>query len=166
MAMNETIVTVRGNLAADPEHRRLSDGSDVVNFRVGSTTRHFSNNEYVDGPTSWYNVSAWRHLGLNCVESLRKGQPVVVQGRLRVRQWSDLDANGAERSGTSVNIEAITVGHDLALGTSQYRRVLRAERLERPGQDELDETLDRMAGRRAPVADADGVVVEPEPSVP
>jgi single-strand DNA-binding protein len=163
MAHNETIVTIRGNLAADPEHKRLSDGSDVVNFRIGSTPRHYSNGQFVDGPTSWYNVSAWRNIGVNCADSLRKGHPVIVQGRLKVRQWSDTDAGGNGRNGTSVDVDAIAVGHDLALGTTQYHRVVRVEKFERQGQEEVDEMLDRMAGRYddPPAVDADGVILDP-----
>ena len=162
MALNETIVTICGNLAATPEHKRLSDGSDVVNFRIASTPRQYSDGQYVDGPTSWYQVSAWGSIGLNCVASLRKGQRVIVQGRLRIRQWSKVDDDGNEQLGRSADIKAYAVGHDLAWGTSEFKRVVRAEKIEHPGQEEADALADEMAARQEdlPRVDADGVILE------
>lgn len=162
--MNETIVTVCGNLAADPEHRRLDDGTDIANFRIGTSPRRFQDGQFVDGPTSWYQVSAWGGLALNCLESLSRGQRVIVTGSLRVRPWSKLADDGTEIHGKSVDIRANAVGHDLMWGTTTYRRVVRAERVEQPGQEEADELSDEISARFEGLSrvDVDGVIHDPE----
>jgi single-strand DNA-binding protein len=127
--MDNTVVVV-GNLAADPEYRRLDNQVEVANFRVGSTRRRFDRGTgtWMDGETSWWRVSCWRGLAANAAKSLRKGERVVVVGRVRTSSWETEDG----RSGTSVEIEAEAVGHDLAWGTSEFQRVVRSERLELP----------------------------------
>lgn len=116
--MNDTI-TITGNLAADPELRRTSQGVPVVNFRVGSSVRRFDKSEGVwnDESTNWYSVSAFRALGQNAFQSLRKGSPVVVSGRLVLRSW---ESNGTTR--TSADIEAEAIGHDLRWGAITLER--------------------------------------------
>ncbi|MDE0546946.1 single-stranded DNA-binding protein [Microbacterium sp. C7(2022)] len=116
--MNDTI-TITGNLAADPEMRRTSQGVPVVNFRVGSSVRRFDRAQgtWTDESTNWYSVSAFRGLGQNAFHSLRKGSPVVVSGRLVLRTW---DANGTMR--TSADIEAEAIGHDLRWGVVTMER--------------------------------------------
>ncbi len=163
MAMNDTIVTICGNLGADPEHRRLDDGTDIASFRVGTSARRYVDGQFVDGPTSWYQVSAWGGLALNCIESLSRGQRVIVQGSLRVREWRKLDENGKEVPGRSVDLRAVAVGHDLVWGTTTYRRVVRTERIEHPAQEEADALADEAAARYEDMrVDADGVIHDPE----
>ena len=146
--MQDNTVVVVGNLAADPEYRRLDNDTEVTNFRIGSTKRRFerSANAWVDGQTSWWRVSCWRGLAANAAASLRKGDRVVVVGRVRTTTW---EKDG--RSGTSVEIDADAVGHDLAWGTSTFRRVVRTERLELPTVE------DRETGLRV---DANGELVD------
>ena len=122
--MNESYVTVSGNVVNDPQLRSTKDGTQpFVTFRLASTSRRvdYRTGEIVDTGTNFFNVIAWRNFALNVVESLAKGQPVVVHGRLRVNQWR---AEG--KSGTDVEIDALTIGHDLKMGRSKFARVARA----------------------------------------
>jgi single-strand DNA-binding protein len=71
----------------------------------------------VDNGTNWYTVTAFRQLALNTNSSLRKGERVVVSGRLRMRDWT-----AGERAGTSIEIDADAIGHDLSWGTASFTR--------------------------------------------
>lgn len=112
-------ITVRGFVATDPTIRNAQAGFPVGNFRLAATDRRFDReqNAWVDGNTNWFTVNLFRSLAQNAFTSLRKGQPVVVTGRLKVRPWET-----EERSGTAVEIEADTIGHDLSLGTATFQR--------------------------------------------
>lgn len=160
----DNIVTVCGNVVADPRYRRTDDGLDICSFRIGATPRRFDRGvqQWVDGPTSWFSVTAWRGLAANCAVSLHRGERVVVQGRLRTRDWTTEDG----KSGTSVEIDAVAVGHDLTWGTTSFTRVVRTEKLDVPGREEADELVDDVEGRGRLRADADGVVVDEEEAVP
>ena len=116
--MNETYVTLRGWLGADVRYRQAGD-SPVAEFRLGVTPRYFDRqrSDWVDGTTQWYTVKAWRQLADNCRDSLRRADPVVVHGRLSQASWVK---DGVER--TDLEVTAVSVGHDLALGTTQFRR--------------------------------------------
>lgn len=117
--MNETVITVCGRVVADPEHRTTRSGMQFTTFRVASTVRR-RNREgvFVDGPTSFYNVAAYRSVGMNSHTSLSKGDPVVVHGRLTINTWQRVD----ESWGSSPEVEAITIGHDLTYGTTEYAK--------------------------------------------
>jgi single-strand DNA-binding protein len=121
--MQDTI-TITGNVAADPELRRIGGGVTVVSFRVGSTSRRYdkSAGAWVDGETNWYSVSAFRGLGEHAYQSLRKGHPVIVSGRLTLRTW---ESGGTKN--TSADIEADTIGHDLRWGTANFARPARSQ---------------------------------------
>jgi single-strand DNA-binding protein len=117
--MNETTVTLQGWLGGNVTTRMAGD-SRVASFRVASTPRRFQRKTetWVDGATQWYTVTAWRALAENCQQSLRRGDPVVVHGRLTVGSWTTRD--GVEMS--TLEVEAIHVGHDLSRGTSTFTR--------------------------------------------
>ena len=121
--MYETTVTVQGWLGNDVTTRAVGD-VQVASFRVATTPRRFQRKTetWVDGATQWYDVTAWRALADNCRQSLRRGDPVVVHGRLTVNTWTDRD--GEQQN--SLEIEAVHVGHDLTRGTSQFTRTPRA----------------------------------------
>jgi single-strand DNA-binding protein len=121
--MNETLITLSGWLGNDVQLRQAGE-TTVASFRVASTPRRFQRKTgtWVDGDTQWYTVSAWRELADNCAQSLRRSDPVVVHGRLRVEKWTG--SSGAEM--TSFEIDATFVGHDLSLGTSQFNRTPKA----------------------------------------
>jgi single-strand DNA-binding protein len=76
-------------------------------------------NKWVDGDTNWYTVTAFKQLAINIAGAVAKGERIIVTGKLRVRDWD----NG-ERAGTSVEIEATSVGHDLNWGTSVFTRTI------------------------------------------
>lgn len=143
--MNETTVTIVGRVVADPEHRETKAGLHFTTFRVASTVRRRTKEgDFVDAGTSFYNVAAYRGLGRNAHTSVRKGDPVVVHGRQQVNAWQRSDGSW----GSSVEIEALSVGHDLTYGTSVYTKAMRLE----PGDmsaPEPDE--DRRADELRPV---------------
>ncbi|MDR2255176.1 MAG: single-stranded DNA-binding protein [Arthrobacter sp.] len=126
--MSETI-TVRGFVATDPDMRVLESGLQVASFRLGSTPRRFDRTAgvWVDGETSWYTVSCFRELAVNAKVSLKKGQPIVVLGRLKVRQFTRNDGS----PGVSVELDAETLGYDLRFGTGTFGRT---QREAAPGQ--------------------------------
>ncbi|MBA2950326.1 single-stranded DNA-binding protein [Streptomyces himalayensis] len=116
--MNETVVTVVGNVATTPVFRELPTGS-VARFRLAVTARHRDRvkETWVDGHTNFFTVCAWRLLGANVMASVNVGDPVIVQGRLKVRN--------EERGGQqwmSADIDALAIGHDMSRGTSDFRR--------------------------------------------
>ncbi|GAA2669893.1 single-stranded DNA-binding protein [Nonomuraea recticatena] len=88
--MNEPIVTIIGNLVADPEIRFTTSGQPVASFRVASTPRFFDRqaNEWRDGETLFLQCSVWRDQAENVVESLRRGARVIVYGRLKSRTYT------------------------------------------------------------------------------
>lgn len=140
-------ITVRGFVATEPTTRTTGSGLAVGNFRLASTDRRFDREQqaWVDGATNWFTVNMFRQLSTNVAASLSKGQPVLVTGRLKVRPWQS-----EERSGTSVEIEAETIGHDLALGTAFFNRSAgRPAPLVGPlgeATEDPDEGVDRMTG--------------------
>ncbi len=122
---SETMVTVVGNVATTPVFRELPTGP-VARFRLAAHTRRFDRvqNVWVDGHTNFFTVWAWRALGTNVQSSLALGEPVMVQGKLKVR-----DEERGGQHWTSADIEAVAIGHDLSRGTSAFRRTqqVRAE---------------------------------------
>lgn len=111
------ILTIVGKVATDPSTGRTTSGVPVTNFRLASTHRRFdaASNSWVDADTNWFSVAAFRQLAEHARASLRTGDSVIVTGRLKIRSW---ESNG--KHGTSVDIEAEAIGHDLRWGTSSY----------------------------------------------
>ncbi|MET9554829.1 single-stranded DNA-binding protein [Streptomyces sp. NPDC006645] len=120
--MNDTMVTLVGNAATGVDYRETPTGG-VARFRFAVTPRRWDrrNSVWTDGGTSFYTVCAWRSLGANLTASVNVGDPLVVHGRLRVR---DEAIDGQRR--TFVDIDAVSIGHDLTWGTSAFKRVARA----------------------------------------
>ena len=120
--MNETI-TITGNIATEPEFKRIGNGVPVINFRVASGQRRYdrATNTWVDAGTNWYSVSAFRGLAEHALDSLHKGDRVLVTGRLRLREWD----TGTKR-GVAVEIDADAIGHDLLWGTSTFSKSSRS----------------------------------------
>jgi single-strand DNA-binding protein len=139
---NETMVTLQGWLGADVQLRQAGD-SAVASFRLACTPRRFrrSTQEWVDGPTQWYTVNAWRALGDHCARSLRRADPVVVHGRLNAHTY----VNKAGHEVTVFEVEADVVGHDLTRGTSQFTKA------PRPGGEAASES-GTEPGQEAPSA--------------
>lgn len=113
--------SVTGLVATTPRHLVTQDGLPITSFRLAASTRRFDKqtNRWTDGETNWFTVTSFRQLAINSATSVSKGDRVVVMGRLRVRDWD----NG-ERAGTSVEIEAETLGHDLVWGSSTFVRTV------------------------------------------
>jgi single-strand DNA-binding protein len=119
--MYDTNVTVVGNALNTPEYRRFERTNALVaNFRVASTARRWdkNNNRWTDGDSFRVRVTCWRRLAEGVVASIKVGDPVVVHGRLHTREWSTED--GQRR--TAYELEAVSVGHDLARGVGVFRR--------------------------------------------
>lgn len=117
--MNETMVTVVGNVATAPVYRESAHGP-MARFRMAATPRRWDRERqtWTDGPTSFFTIWTTRQLASNVTASVTVGEPVIVQGRLRVRE--------TERGGqqwTTAEIDAASVGHDLTRGTAAFRRV-------------------------------------------
>jgi len=145
--MNETYVTVSGNVVGDPVVRATRANVPFVTFRVASNVRRvdFKTGEYIDAGTNFVNVTAFRALGVNLSNSLKKGEPVIVYGRMRVNQW----VNG-DRSGTTVEIDAYNVGHDLTWGQTKFTKVAKpqlnqSDRMADPEVQDAADQLDRDA---------------------
>lgn len=115
---NDTL-TVLGVLGTDPESKLTPNGIPITKFRMASTQRKFdkATNSWVDGNTNWYTVSAFRSLATHASETLHKGDPVIVSGRLRLRAWDT-----GEKQGLAVDLEADVIGLDLQWGTATYAR--------------------------------------------
>jgi single-strand DNA-binding protein len=122
--MNDTYVTVVGNAVDSPNARRLESGTTVCNFRVASTARRFDREagKWADGDSLYLKVTCWRQLADNALQSIFKGDPVVVVGRLVTRAY---EVEGQRRS--SYEMEAVSVGHDLARGVAAFTRTARSQ---------------------------------------
>jgi single-strand DNA-binding protein len=140
--MNETMVTLQGWLGGDVTVRQAGEAS-VATFRVACTPRRYQRktDEWVDADTQWYTVKAWRGLGENCERSLRRGDPVVVHGRLNAQTWT----NSAGIEVTSMEVEAVLVGHDLNRGASQFTRNPAATAAAAPAEEPAAETREEVA---------------------
>lgn len=138
--MGDTFVTFHGWVGNDVTHRNAG-GVNVVNFRVASTPRIKRKGEWMDGQTTWYAVSAWRALADNVNASVKKGDAVVVHGRLRTESWEREDGQVS----TTLLVEASMVGHDLCRGTSSFVRAPRPERPEHDVHDELAHIIAEQA---------------------
>ena len=123
--MNESFVTVVGNVVSDPISRPTKVGRPFASLRIASTTRRWDAEKraFVDGSTNFLNVVAFNALAANVMTSVKKGHPVVVYGRLRVNQWET--EKGEPR--TSAEIDAYTIGHDLTRGQVEFTRPPRVQ---------------------------------------
>lgn len=133
--MNETMVCAVGNVATQPVYRDLAAGPSA-RFRLAVTSRYWDRekNAWTDGHTNFFTVWANRQLATNASASLSVGDPVVVQGRLKVRT----EAREGQQSRSSADIDAVAIGHDLARGTSAFRRAGKPETTASPPRPEPD----------------------------
>ena len=120
----ETVITVVGNLVDDPELRFTPSGAAVANFRIASTPRTFDRqtNEWKDGDALFLSCSVWRQAAENVAESLQRGMRVVVQGRLKSRQYETRE--GEKR--TVFEIEVEEVGPSLKYATAKISKTSRS----------------------------------------
>ncbi len=119
--LNEAQISLTGYVATQPVTRQVKPGVSNVSMRVAWTPRRQDRvtGEWVDGNTSYVTVICWRKLGTNVAICVRKGDPVVIKGRLSVRPYAD--KQGVPR--ISVEVDANSVGHDLSRGVAGFQRV-------------------------------------------
>ncbi|GAB2444447.1 single-stranded DNA-binding protein [Streptosporangium sandarakinum] len=159
--MNDIQITLTGNVAAPPRQHTFPDGSRVTSLKVASTSRYFDrdNQQWCNGETTYFGVRCFRGLADNVAQSVRLGQPIVVQGRLRIREF----VHEGERR-FMPEVEASSLGHDLRWGLGSFTKPMRGGIAPSLGRDERSE-LDHgthdwaMGGLAAPAA-------TPVPGVP
>ena len=152
--MNEAHITVVGWLAADPRYVATSTGTPLMSLRVGCTPRRFDreSGQWQDMESTFLTVNCWRGLAENVNASdMKRGDPVIVTGRLRVREYLK-----DEHIRFSAVIDATTIGPDLTRGSAQFRRMRRggmASIEDRREAEELNDIwLDSAAPEPAPAA--------------
>lgn len=118
--MTDTIITVIGNLTADPELRFTPSGAPVANLTIASTPRTFDKqtNEWRDGEALFLRASIWRDAAENVTETLKKGMRVIAQGKLKQRSYETKD--GERR--TTVELELDAIGPDLRYATAHVTK--------------------------------------------
>lgn len=113
-------ISLTGFISSEIETVTLDSGVVLGKFRMGSNTRRFDKptNQWVDGTTNWFHVTVWREIASNTVVSLHKGDRILLVGKLKVGSYVRKD--GAP--GTSVEIEAESIGPDLKFGKASFHR--------------------------------------------
>ncbi|SDE50652.1 single-stranded DNA-binding protein [Rhodococcus tukisamuensis] len=119
----DTVITVIGNLTADPELRFTPAGAAVANFTVASTPRTFdrNSNEWKDGEALFLRCNIWREAAENVAESLTRGSRVIVSGRLKQRSYETRE--GEKR--TVVELEVDEIGPSLRYATAKVNKANR-----------------------------------------
>ena len=122
--INDANIDLAGFVASEPSFKRLATGTSTAKLRVAYTERRLNREtgEWGDGPTSFVTVLCWRTLADNVAVCLRKGEPVLVRGRLRVREYEGKDGS----RGTETEVDASSIGHDLSRGVAHFSRTRRA----------------------------------------
>ena len=163
MSMGETLVTVVGNAATRPELKVTATGAPVTRFRLATTERRYdrAGERWTDGHTSFYTVWARRSLAENVAASVGIGEPLVVQGRLRVREREDRG-----QSYVSADIDAVTVGHDLTRGTSAFRRAVKSRQSPPERQPDQGGEPARAEGREPGTGQSESGQPEPQQAAP
>jgi single-strand DNA-binding protein len=120
----DTVITVIGNLTADPELRFTPSGAAVANFTVASTPRQFDRqtNEWKDGEALFLRCNIWREAAENVAESLTRGARVIVSGRLKQRSFETRE--GEKR--TVVELEVDEIGPSLKYATAKVNKASRS----------------------------------------
>ena len=170
--IHEAQVNLAGYVATDPKFKKVAGDISSAKLRVAYTPRRRDREtgEWSDGPTSFVNVQCWRTLAENVQMSVHKGEPVLVMGRLQVRRFQDPE--GTPR--TAVEIEAMSIGHDLTRGVAQFSRTrwpsavaAAAAELQAAATEPGDDTepadgpeAGEQPSQRAGASDGDGVIDE------
>lgn len=117
----ETVITIVGNLTADPELRTTSAGAQVASFTIASTPRTWNRNtnQFEDGQALFMRCSAWRDMAEHCARSLAKGMRVIAQGRLQQRSYQAQD--GSNR--TVIELQVDEIGPSLRYATAQVQKM-------------------------------------------
>ena len=119
----DTVITVVGNLTADPDLRFTPSGAAVASFTIASTPRTFdrNTNEWKDGEALFLRCSIWRQAAENVAESLQRGMRVIAQGRLKQRTYETRE--GEKR--TVIEMEVDEIGPSLRYATAKVNRTQR-----------------------------------------
>lgn len=117
----ETVITIVGNLTADPELRTTSAGAQVASFTIASTPRSWNRNtnQFEDGQALFMRCTAWRDMATHCANSLAKGMRVIAQGRLQQRSYQAND--GSNR--TVIELQVDEIGPSLRYATAQVQKM-------------------------------------------
>lgn len=136
--------SVMGLVATTPRHLVTQDGLPITSFRLASSFRKYDRvkNKWVDAETNWFTVTSFRQLAVNTATSISKGDRVLVIGKLRVRDWD----NG-ERAGTSVEVEAESIGHDLVWGSSSFVRTVQVRETDDEQMPEPELELEKVKAK-------------------
>ena len=156
--MNDAQITVVGWLAADPRYIATSTGTPLVSLRVGCTPRRFDreSGQWQDVESSFLTVNCWRALAENVNASeLKRGDPVIVTGRLRIREYLR-----DEQIRFSAVIDAITIGPDLTRGSAVFRRMRRGGSASVEDRQEAEELNDGWLGQATASVEAEGAAEE------
>lgn len=150
-----TQVSVVGTIATDPKEISLSSGTAFCTFRLACGERRFNRekNTWEDGSTNWFTVNVFRTLATNALASFTKGDRVFVAGKLRVKAW---ERN--EKSGTSVEIDADALGHELRWGTTLFTK-------SQPVTPDADGVAEDAAGWANPAQEFSGERADTEEAV-
>lgn len=119
--MFDTNLVIVGNVLTAPEWRRVNSTNTLMaHFRVASTARRFDreSGRWIDGNNLRVRVTAWRRLAEGIASSIKLGDPVIIYGRLYSRDWKDEN----DKTRVSYEVEAYSIGHDLARGRAQFFR--------------------------------------------
>ncbi|MBN9743577.1 single-stranded DNA-binding protein [Amycolatopsis sp. A1MSW2902] len=151
----DTVITITGNLTADPDLRFTASGTPVANFTIASTPRTFNKqtSEWEDGEALFMRCTAWKQLAEHIAESLQRGAGVVAQGRLRQRSFETRE--GENR--TVVELTVDEIGPSLRYATAKVTKATRAS-ASRPAESDpwgeapasADELTTAGAGSAAP----------------
>ncbi len=152
--MSEVQVVLHGYVGQEVKLQETVRG-DVVTFRVGTTPRIRTGGVFTDGETVWTSVRCWRFLAQNVASSLNVGDPVVVVGKMRTSRWETADGEPRERS----FVEATTVAHDLARGTSVFRKNTRPSFTDHEQDADLNAALEESERSAVAIDPQTGEVV-------
>lgn len=139
--MNELTITITGWAATTPTVRLSTQGIEMSSFRLASTPRYFDRaaGAWTDGRTEWFTVRCFRSSAVTVAQSVKKGEPVIVTGKLRTHEWTTND--GLDR--VDLQIDATGVGHDLTRGISTFSKATvtaAAGEAQEPADDDAGES--------------------------
>lgn len=117
-------IKVVGTVATEPKEIQLSTGTQLCSFRFASNERRYDkkSESWVNSDTNWFTVNVFNTLAKNALQSFNKGDRLIVSGRLRVKQWER-----DEKTGTSVEIDADALGHDVRWGVSSFQKSIQTD---------------------------------------
>jgi len=136
---NALMITVVGWAAGTPREVVGGDRTPYTSFRLATTPRYFDSRAgaWKDGRTDWFTVKAYRDVAFNVAASVRKGDPLVVHGRMSTDEWET-----EQGTRTSLVLEAVALGHDLSRGTARFARTVRAATAQPEETDEVADLAD------------------------